>query len=158
MVSEPLETVHGDLLAADVGALVNPVNTVGVMGKGLALQFRRTYPDLFAAYRAACARGEVAVGHMHVWPTGRRAAAPRYVIDFPTKRHWRSPSRLEDIDAGLVDLVQVCTELELTSIAVPPLGAGLGGLSWSDVRPRIVDAFRALPTLRVLLFEPFPTP
>ncbi|OJV83644.1 MAG: Appr-1-p processing protein [Cellulomonas sp. 73-92] len=148
-----IEEARGNLLAADVDALVNTVNTVGVMGKGIALQFRRAYPAMFESYVAACKAGEVEVGRMHVWPTGSMSG-PRYVINFPTKRHWRAPSRLEFVDAGLVDLVRVIREREISSIAIPPLGAGSGGLDWRLVKPRIVAALDEVADVRVLLYEP----
>ena len=142
---------EGDLLAAAVDALVNPVNCVGVMGKGLARQFRDAWPAMFRAYATACASGEVVPGRMHVWATGE--AQPRFVVNFPTKRHFRSRSRLLDVDAGLEDLVRVVCEREVRSLAVPALGAGLGGLDWSEVRPRIVRALEPLDA-DVWLFEP----
>ncbi|MFD6444063.1 macro domain-containing protein [Promicromonospora sp. NPDC060204] len=145
--------VHGDLLEADVDALVNAVNTVGVMGKGIALQFRRTYPEMYDAYALACKAGEVAVGQMHVWPTGA-PIGPRYVVNFPTKKHWRSGSQLSYIEDGLVDLVRVIQELEIRSIAVPPLGAGHGGLDWTEVRPRIETALGGLTDVEVRLYVP----
>lgn len=143
----------GNLLAADVDALVNTVNTVGVMGKGLALQFRRAYPAMFQAYRKAALAGLVELGRMHVWPTGT-AAGPRFVINFPTKAHWRARSRLVDVERGLQDLVRVVRELEITSVAVPPLGCGNGGLDWRDVEPRIRAAFAELAEVDVVLFPP----
>jgi O-acetyl-ADP-ribose deacetylase (regulator of RNase III) len=141
-----IELGHGDLLTAKVDALVNPVNTAGVMGKGLALQFKKAFPDVFTAYKKA----KLAIGRMHVV---ERAHAPRFVINFPTKQHWRDPSKLEYIESGLVDLVARVRDLGITSIAIPPLGCGLGGLDWADVKPLIVDAFAPLP-VRVVLFEP----
>jgi O-acetyl-ADP-ribose deacetylase (regulator of RNase III) len=146
-VSTLIENATGDLLSASVDALVNPVNTVGVMGKGLALAFKKRFPESFAAYRAA----DVVIGKMFVF---ERPVAPRWIINFPTKRHWRDANRLEDIRAGLVDLVEQLRQNEVSSVAVPALGCGLGGLEWKDVRPMIVDACKALPTVRVLLFAP----
>ena len=148
-----LELTRGDLLRADAEAIVNTVNCVGVMGAGLALQVRRAYPDVYAAYTAACKRGEVVPGRMFVTATGR-TGNPRWVIHFPTKRHWRTPSRLGDIDAGLAELVAEVRRLGIHSVAVPPLGCGLGGLDWGDVLPRIERAFLALPEVRVLVYEP----
>ena len=144
---------QGDLLAADVDALVNTVNCVGVMGKGIALQFKRRYPDVFKEYERACKAGEVQIGRMLVVPT-HQMTGPRWVIHFPTKKHWRSPSQLDYIDAGLADLCEVIKDLELTSIAVPPLGAGNGGLDWAIVQPRIEDALAALPSVDVRLYAP----
>jgi O-acetyl-ADP-ribose deacetylase (regulator of RNase III) len=148
---------HGNLIDADVDALVNTVNTVGVMGKGIALQFRRAFPDMFKSYARAAKQGEVRLGHMHVWPTGQ-ISGPRYVINFPTKGHWRAGSKLADIERGLEDLVRVLRELGITSIAVPPLGCGNGGLDWHDVEPRIRSALGGLGDVDVLLFLPGRTP
>ena len=143
----------GDILAEDAEALVNTVNCVGVMGRGIALQFKKAFPDNFRVYAAACRRGEVQPGRMFVFETGA-LTNPRYIINFPTKRHWRGNSRIEDIDAGLKDLVTVIRERDIRSIAVPPLGAGLGGLEWSEVHPRIEKALRGFNDLDVVVFEP----
>lgn len=151
-----IEIGEGNLLRSDVDALVNTVNTVGVMGKGVALQFKQAFPENYKAYRSACDRGEVSLGKMFVWDSGK-LGRPRYVINFPTKGHWRSRSRLKDIEAGLVDLVRVIGELDIQSIALPALGCGNGGLSWSSVRPRIEDALGSLP-LRVIVFPPAGAP
>jgi len=144
---------HGDLLNADVDALVNTVNTVGVMGKGIALQFRRAYPEMFDAYTRACKAGEVQVGRMHVWPTGA-LTGPKFIVNFPTKKHWRAPSQMAYIDEGLVDLVSVVKEFQIRSIAIPPLGAGNGGLDWAEVRPRIESALGDVPDVDVRLYVP----
>jgi O-acetyl-ADP-ribose deacetylase (regulator of RNase III)/uncharacterized protein YwgA len=133
MISE----ADGNLLDAPVEALVNTVNTVGVMGKGIALQFKRAYPDMFKAYASAAKRGDLTIGRMHVWHSGQ-LDGPRLVINFPTKRHWRGRSKLADIEAGLNDLVNVIRQEQIRSIAVPPLGCGHGGLDWADVMPLIL--------------------
>lgn len=152
-----IKLTRGDILRADAEALVNPVNCVGVMGRGLALQIKHAFPENFRVYHAACKRGEVQPGSMLVVETGQRTN-PRYVVNFPTKRHWRANSLLADIDAGLVALVAEVKSRDMRSIAVPPLGCGLGGLDWRDVRPRIERAFAALPDVRVSLFEPAEAP
>lgn len=152
-----IELKKGNILAEDAEALVNTVNCVGVMGRGIALQFKNAFPENFMQYERACQRGEVQPGRMFVVETGQ-LNLPKYIINFPTKRHWRGQSRMEDIDAGLVDLQRVIREREITSIAIPPLGSGLGGLNWDDVRPRIVDALRGLTNLRVVIFEPSGAP
>ncbi|MEV7328957.1 macro domain-containing protein [Micromonospora sp. NPDC093244] len=144
---------QGNLLTAEADALVNTVNTVGVMGKGIALQFKRAYPANYAAYRTACRENRVELGRMFVFDSARLGPR-RYVINFPTKGHWRANSRLEDIQAGLADLVRVIHEREITSVAVPALGCGNGGLSWDIVRPLIEGAFAETPEVRVLLFPP----
>lgn len=147
-----IESKHGDILAAEVEALVNTVNCVGVMGRGIALQFKKAFPENFSAYAAACERDEVKPGSMLVFETGL-LTGPRYIINFPTKRHWKGKSKIEDIDSGLKALVAEVKGLGIRSIAVPPLGCGLGGLDWTVVRPRIVRAFEQVPDVRVLLFE-----
>lgn len=146
---------QGDLLQASADALVNAVNCVGVMGKGLALQFKRQFPENFRQYQQACADQLVQPGQMFtVALPNPDPTSPRYIINFPTKRHWRSKSRLADIQAGLVELIVEVEQLQIGAIAVPPLGCGLGGLSWETVQPLIVDAFAALPEVKVWLFEP----
>jgi O-acetyl-ADP-ribose deacetylase (regulator of RNase III) len=148
-----IEYVSGDILQCEADALVNTVNCVGVMGRGLALQFKYVYPENFKAYEAACRRVAVQPGRMFVFET-RQLTLPRFIINFPTKRHWRDKSYIEDIDAGLVDLVNVIRNRDICSIAIPPLGAGLGGLDWNKVRPRIEHALAELAEVRVLVFEP----
>ena len=143
----------GDIVAEDAEALVNTVNCVGVMGRGIALQFKRAFPENFRAYAEACDRGDVQPGHMFVFETGA-ITNPRYIINFPTKRHWRGRSRIEDIEAGLNALCEVIRERAIRSIAVPALGSGLGGLEWSDVRPRIEEALSRCDDLQAVIFEP----
>lgn len=153
--TQMISTTQGNLLAADVEALVNTVNCVGVMGRGIALQFKDAFPDNFEDYSAACAAKEVVPGKMHVHPTGQ-LTNPRFIINFPTKRHWRGNSRIEDIEAGLVDLRRVIVENKIKSIALPPLGSGLGGLPWPAVKERIVEALSDLEDVSITLFEPRP--
>lgn len=143
----------GDILAEDAEALINTVNCVGVMGRGIALQFKNAFPDNFKAYATACKREEVRPGNMFVFETGQ-LTNPRYIINFPTKRHWRGKSRMEDIDSGLRDLVDVIRKFKITSIAIPPLGSGLGGLDWNEVRPRIEEALHGFNDLRIIIFQP----
>lgn len=147
-----VEFVSGNLFDAEVDALVNTVNTKGVMGKGVALQFKRAFPQNFEAYKAACAADEVKLGLMFVTQTGQ-LQGPRWIINFPTKGHWKSRSRIADIEAGLQDLRRVLVDCEISSVAIPPLGCGLGGLDWSVVRPRIAEALADLP-LRAAVFAP----
>ena len=137
------ELTRGNLLDAEVEAVVNTVNTEGIMGKGIALQFRKAYPENYEAYRRACKAGEVRPGHMFVFDR-HTLTLPRYIINFPTKRHWRHKSRMEDIEAGLIALVAEVRRLGIRSIAVPPLGSGLGGLPWPEVRRRIWQHLRSL--------------
>lgn len=147
-----IEPGSGNLLDANADALVNTVNTDGVMGKGIALQFKKAFPENFALYERACRNGEVKVGEVFVCRTV--LPAPRFILNFPTKKHWRNPSRLSYVRDGLVDLVAKVRDLSIRSLALPPLGCGAGGLDWAEVRPLIVQAFAALPEVRVLLFEP----
>lgn len=149
--------VQGDILQADAEALVNTVNCVGVMGRGIALQFKNVFPANFRAYEAACQRKEVQPGRMFVFDIGE-LTSPRYIVNFPTKRHWRGKSRIEDIQAGLAALVDEIRERSIRSIAIPPLGSGLGGLDWAEVRPLIAQALAALPEVEVLVFEPGGSP
>ena len=137
---------------ADADALVNPVNCVGVMGAGLALQFRKRYPEMFQAYRKACAASMVRVGKMNVYET--KGQFPRYIINFPTKQHWRNPSKLEYIQTGLHDLIRILKDLKIGKVAIPPLGCGLGGLPWDVVRKILVYALKDVPEIEVVVFEP----
>lgn len=143
----------GNILAEDAEALVNTVNCVGVMGRGIALQFKKVFPDNFKEYAAACKREEVLPGKMFITETGQ-LTNPRYIINFPTKRHWRGKSRMEDIDSGLASLVAEIRERNIRSIAIPPLGSGLGGLHWNDVRQRIEEALKGFNDVEVIVFEP----
>ena len=149
-----IELTKGNLLEAPVEALVNTVNTEGIMGKGIALQFKQAYPQMFRDYERACQDEEVKLGRMQVYDLGGLAGGPHWIINFPTKGHWRAKSRLSDVEAGLKDLVAVIRRLQIQSIAIPPLGCGNGGLVWNDVRPRIEAAFAELPGVRVLVFAP----
>lgn len=148
-----IEYKTGDIFAENVEALVNSVNCVGVMGRGIALQFKNMFPENFKSYTAACKRNEVKPGRMFVHESGQMTN-PRYIINFPTKRHWRGKSRLEDIEAGLEDLVREIERRNIRSIAIPPLGTSLGGLSWAEVRPRMESTLGALDDVVVMLFEP----
>ncbi len=152
-----IEYKKGDILAEKADALVNTVNCVGVMGRGIALQFKEAWPENFKAYEAACREHEVRPGSMFVFDTGQ-STPPRYIINFPTKRHWRAKSRIEDIEAGLDALVVEIRARGIRSVAIPPLGAGLGGLDWREVRPRIERAMRDLGDVKVVVFEPGPIP
>ena len=144
---------RGDILDAEAEALVNTVNCVGIMGRGVALQFKKQFPENFKAYATACKRGEVQPGRMFVFDS-EQLTLPRYVINFPTKRDWRSKSRIEDIRSGLKSLIKEVRARGIRSIAIPPLGSGLGGLDWRAVRPLIADAMSELPNVEVLIYEP----
>jgi O-acetyl-ADP-ribose deacetylase (regulator of RNase III) len=147
-----IEYISGNIFNCKVDALVNAVNCVGVMGRGLALQFKKKFPDNFKSYEAACKRGEVQPGRMFVYETGE--LIPRFIINFPTKRHWRDKSKIEDIEAGLIDLSLVIREKGISSIAIPALGCGLGGLNWSDVRLLIESVLKHLEDIYILVLEP----
>ncbi|HYW05948.1 MAG TPA: macro domain-containing protein [Longimicrobium sp.] len=143
---------QGNLLDASAEALVNTVNEVGVMGKGVALMFRERFPENARVYVEASKAGQVRVGRVLVTPAGE--LFPKWIVHFPTKKHWRNPSRLEWVRDGLDDLVRVAREMGIGSIALPPLGCGNGGLDWQQVRPMIESAFAALPDVEVIVFEP----
>lgn len=148
-----IEFRTGDILQADAEVLVNTVNCVGVMGRGIALQFKNTFPANFAAYAVACDRKELEPGRMFWFATGF-IGNPKYIVNFPTKRHWRGKSRVEDILSGLHALASDIRERTVRSIAVPPLGSGLGGLDWADVKPLVVQALESVPNLQVMVYEP----
>ncbi len=141
----------GNIFDANVEALVNPVNTVGVVGTGLALQFKHRYPGMYREYYASCLRGEFKIGRVLVYTV---FGYPRLVVNFPTKRHYQDPSKLEWIDAGLVDLHALIEELIIRSIAIPALGCGLGGLDWPDVRQLIVERLGEFTEVDILLYAP----
>ena len=146
----------GDILTEEADAIVNSVNCVGVMGRGLALQFKRAHPANFKAYASACKKGLVEPGVMFVFTTNM--LRPKYIINFPTKRHWRGKSRVDDIQSGLVALVREVKFRCIKSIAIPPLGSGLGGLQWELVRPMIEEVFSGLEGVNVTIYEPWTTP
>jgi O-acetyl-ADP-ribose deacetylase (regulator of RNase III) len=157
MINCVVKLATGNLLEADAEALVNTVNTEGVMGKGIALQFKKKFPEMYEAYRRACEAGEVEPGRMHVFER-KDMLNPRFIINFPTKRHWRSPARMEDLESGLRALVSEIKKRNIRSVAVPPLGCGNGGLDWSIVRPTIERALSELKDVRILLFPPAGAP
>jgi O-acetyl-ADP-ribose deacetylase (regulator of RNase III) len=152
-----IELTQGDILKADAEALVNTVNCVGVMGRGVALQFKKAFPANFKAYETACQTKQVQPGKMFVYDLNR-IYNPRFIINFPTKRHWKSKSLIEDIKLGLTDLIDVVEQKQIRSIAIPPLGCGLGALNWEEVKPLIIEAFKSVPEVSVLLFEPAGAP
>ena len=152
-----IEFRRDNLLEADAEALVNTVNTVGVMGKGIALQFKKKFPENFKAYARACKNGEVEIGEMFTFPLDK-LTNPRYIINFPTKKHWRGKSRLEYVRDGLDGLVREIERLNISSLAIPPLGCGNGGLDWeAEVRPLIEKALCRVPEVRAYVYEPSTT-
>lgn len=148
-----IKITQGDILSANVDAIVNTVNCVGVMGKGLALQFKKAYPDNYRVYKLACKYNEIQTGKMFTFMRTSQSN-PKYIINFPTKQHWKDPSEIEFIDTGLEDLVRVIPYLSIKSIAIPPLGCGLGGLEWSVVLPKIKEAMMSLNDVDILIYEP----
>ncbi len=147
-----IEFKTGDLLQADAEALVNTVNCVGIMGRGIALQFKNEFPENFKTYAAACKRGDVQPGRMFVFETGM--LHPKFIINFPTKRHWKGKSRIEDIQSGLDALAEEIRGRQIHTIAIPPLGSGLGGLNWSDVKKLIIAALGEVENIQVTVYEP----
>src|SRR6266540_309708 len=149
-----IKAVHkGDLFDSGAQTLVNTVNTVGVMGKGIALEFMRRYPDMFADYQRRCAEGAVRLGEPYLW----RGLLEPWIVNFPTKEHWRSASRIDDVERGLRFLADHLEQWGVASLAVPPLGAGSGGLDWLSIGPTLYRHLEALP-IPVLLYVPFDVP
>lgn len=143
---------NDDITTSEVEAIVNPVNCVGVMGKGIALQIKQRYPITFEQYKKACWKRQVKTGEMFVHKT-KTDESPNYIINFPTKQHWKNSSKIEYIKQGLKDLVKVIKREEIRTVAIPALGCGNGGLKWSVVKPLIVKAMEGL-DVDVLLYEP----
>ena len=148
-----IEYKTGDILKEEAEALVNTVNCVGVMGRGIALQFKRAFPDNFKAYVAQCKRNAIQPGRVFVFETGQ-LTSPRFIINFPTKRHWRGNSRIEDIESGLASLAEEVRSRDIRSIAIPPLGSGLGGLNWPEVRVRLEAVLKEFEDVKVVIFKP----
>ncbi|MBE9194341.1 macro domain-containing protein [Synechocystis sp. LEGE 06083] len=147
------EHKSGNILTEDTEALVNTVNCVGVMGRGIALQFKKAFPENFKAYAQACKEEKVKPGEMFVFQTGQ-LVNPRFIINFPTKRHWRTHSRIDDIENGLKALKCTIQKYKIRSIAIPPLGCGLGGLDWAEVKTRIEVILKPLDNVKIILYEP----
>jgi len=152
-----IKYIKGNILESQAEAVINTVNTKGVMGKGIALQFKKSYPDMFTNYEHACKSGEVIIGKMHIWQNSTMFG-PKYIINFPTKNDWKYPSKLEYIKLGLVDLAKMIKEYGIKSVAIPPLGCGNGGLDWNVVKPLVVEALKEFEELSFELFEPSGTP
>ena len=148
-----IQFTEGNLLEAEVEAVVNTVNTVGIMGKGIALMFKDRFPRNFEAYVRACAAGQVRLGEMYV-TENKELFGPRWIINFPTKTHWRVKTKIEWIEEGLKDLVRTIVERNIHSIAIPPLGCGNGGLDWREVGPLIASALRDVEGLNAIVYEP----
>lgn len=153
LLATMIELVSGNILKDESDAIVNTVNCVGVMGRGIALQFKSAWPNNFKAYEAACKREEVLPGRMFIYETGQ-LTGPKFIVNFPTKRHWRGKSRIQDIESGLQALAKEIADRNIRSIAIPPLGSGLGGLSWNEVRPLIEKVLSPLAGVLVRVYEP----
>ena len=143
----------GNILTETTEAIVNTVNCVGVMGRGIALQFKKIFPDNYIAYAKACKDNEVCIGKMFIYEN-KEKDVPKYIINFPTKRHWKTKSQMQDIESGLVALKNEIKTRQIKSIAIPPLGCGLGGLRWLDVRKKIEDTFIDMQDIEVIIYEP----
>lgn len=152
-----IKIVKGNILTCKAEALINTVNTRGIMGKGIALQFKKAYPKMFKEYADACKKGEVKIGHMHMYILNTNTN-PHFIINFPTKEDWRKPSKLKYIEQGLHDLIKVIKTYQIKSIALPPLGCGFGKLSWNKVKELIHEAFANMQEVEVFLYAPFGTP
>jgi O-acetyl-ADP-ribose deacetylase (regulator of RNase III) len=152
-----IQTKVDNILTADVEAIVNTVNCVGVMGKGIALQFKMKYPENYQFYKKICDQGRMMVGKVLIYER-QSTSNPKYIINFPTKRHWKGKSTIEDIRKGLDSLISEIKNLKIKSIAIPALGSGLGGLDWQQVKLIIIDAFSILPNVDVWLYEPHYSP
>lgn len=143
----------GNILESDAQALINTVNTVGVMGKGIALQFKKAFPNNFRVYAEACKKDEVVIGKLLVTQDSNLDAGAKLIINFPTKKDWRKPSEYSFIEEGLDDLIRVINEYDIKSIAIPPLGAGNGGLEWEKVKRMIGNKLGDL-DIDILVYEP----
>lgn len=149
-----LTEIKGNLFEANVETLVNAVNCVAVMGKGIALQFRQRFSeDYFKDYKAACKNGDLRIGKVHIYSLNSEND-PRFIVNFPTKNHWRDKSRIEYIDSGLQSLVEEIKLHKIKSIAMPALGCGLGGLDFEDVRFLVEKAFDSLTDVEIILYKP----
>jgi O-acetyl-ADP-ribose deacetylase (regulator of RNase III) len=143
-----IQFMRGNLFDSKADILVNPVNCVGVMGKGIALEFKRRWPEMFQAYRTSCSQGRVRPGKVHIWC---RAA---WIVNLPTKEDWREPSKYEYVRASLIALREYADTLpSATAIAMPALGCGNGGLDWTRVKPMVVDTLGSLQNT-IYVFEP----
>lgn len=143
----------GNILNETTEAVINTVNCVGIMGRGIALQFKKMYPDNFKEYAKACKKGEVVPGKMFIYKNNA-LFNPKYIINFPTKRHWKGKSNIKDIENGLAALKNDIENLALKSIAIPPLGCGLGGLEWNDVKYLIIEKLGGLEDVEIIIYEP----
>lgn len=148
-----LRFTTGNLLDSSAEALVNTVNTVGVMGKGIALQFKQTFPHNYSLYKQACLNGTLTTGKILAIKDSELLLGERLIINFPTKQHWKMPSRYEYIESGLIALVAYLKKNRVNSLAMPALGCGNGGLDWNKVRPMIEQHLATL-DMSIWVYEP----
>jgi O-acetyl-ADP-ribose deacetylase (regulator of RNase III) len=148
-----IQFIEGDLIKSNSDALVNTVNCVGVMGKGIALEFRNEFQENYFEYKKACQLHQVKIGEMFVVPTNNFFCSPKYIINFPTKDHWRNPSRLEWIKLGLEDLKSTILDYKIQSISMPKLGCTNGGLDWNIVKELIVESLSELETVDIKIYD-----
>jgi O-acetyl-ADP-ribose deacetylase (regulator of RNase III) len=148
-----IEYRNANLLESEAEALVNTVNTVGVMGKGIALQFKNNFPNNFKLYVTACKAKEIRIGKLFVTEESRLLSGKKYIINFPTKTDWRKPSEYNYIEAGLNDLIKIIKEKNIKSIAIPPLGVGNGGLEWNKIKI-LMEQYLSNIECNVLIYEP----
>ena len=148
-----IKYIIGNILDSSAQALVNTVNTMGVMGKGVALQFKKAYPNNYKAYEKACKNNELQVGKMFITLDSNTTSGERIIINFPTKTNWKKPSEYKFIEDGLENLVEVINNKKIKSIAIPPLGAGNGGLNWEKVKKIIEQKLEDL-NVDIYVYEP----
>lgn len=147
-----IKFTRGNILQSDSMAIVNTVNCVGVMGKGLALQFKKEHPQNFIEYKEVCERKELVPGKIFVYHT-KALLGTQYILNFPTKRHWKDKSQIDDIAIGLKNMIGVLNNYNISSVSVPALGCGLGGLDWGDVKKLILDTFNNS-NITIVVYEP----
>jgi len=148
-----IKYITGNILESNAKALINTVNTVGVMGKGIALQFKKAYHNNFKTYMDACKRKEIEIGKLLVTKDSNLNSGEKYIINFPTKKDWRKPSEYNYIESGLDDLIRVLKENNINSVAIPPLGAGNGGLEWGKVK-KIIEQKLGNLDIEIIVYEP----
>ena len=135
-----LKYVEGDLFYSPAQVLVNTVNTVGVMGKGIALEFKKRYPEMFLHYKEECDKHKLVIGKLMLW-----YEPDHWILQFPTKEHWRNPSKMEYIEKGLMTFVRKYADYNISSVAFPKLGCGNGELNWNEVKPLMEKYLKDLP-------------